>query len=204
MKEFTMTQWVPVFIKFSMNDIVSTLWNFYCARELCNKVLTFEKKTTALSWLFVARLVMVGSGLHAGLASQAELGEATGERWAGHELSLSPGPPTPSGPGADQGRGRAWSGPGRGELGRPGEEEPRTRGHCDHWPESECEETWASRGLSPRPVVTGEWPHWLRTRLSTKTQSVTDRIRSVEDSRHREAPVVRRLVAVPGSCVPVC
>lgn len=58
--------------------------------------------------MLVAMLVMVAPGL-----------EATGERWAGHE---SPAPALGSG------RGRAWSVPGLAGLGRPGEEEPRTRG----------------------------------------------------------------------------
>ena len=70
---------------------------------------------------------MVGCGLLAGLAIQA-FSEATGERWAGHELS--PGPPTPSGPGADQGgpgAGVVWPRPWRArEAGRRGTEDTRT------------------------------------------------------------------------------
>ena len=64
-----------------------------------------------------------------------------------------------------------------------GREKRNHRGHED------TETTDQSQ--SARRPVSGEWPHGVRTRLSTKTQSVTDRIRSVEDSRHREAPVVR-------------
>ena len=69
---------------------------------------------------------MVGSGLHAGLASQAELGEATGERWAVHELS--PGPPTPSGPGAHQAGGGRGLAP---AVASSGGREKRNRGHED-------------------------------------------------------------------------
>ena len=135
MKEFT----VPVLVKFSMT--LSVYCGTFIVHELCIQVPTFEKNTTALSWLiFWSRLVTLG--YWTGLARC----EATGELRGRGGRAMSRGP--------DTRRGRAWSGPGPGGWhdGRPGEEEPpRTRGHWDHWPESECEETseWRVATRSP-------------------------------------------------------
>ena len=92
------------------------------------------------------------------LAWLFRLSEATGERWAGHELS--PGPPTPSGPGADQGgpgAGVVWPRPWRArEAGRRGTEDTRTL-----WPLTRVR---VRRDLSePRiePETSGDW--WVAT-----------------------------------------
>ena len=172
MKEFTV---VPVFIKFSMTFIVSTMWNLYCARIVQLSFNFREKKIDGIE------LLTVGCGP----------GCSSLWLWPGPDLvwSYRWGVGGPWGPGArsrDQARagagaGVVWPRPWRWrEAGRRGTEDTRTLGPLTR--------VRVRRDLSePRiePETSGEWPQWLRTRLSTKTQSVTDRIRSVEDSRHR-------------------
>ena len=191
---------------------VSTLWNLYCARI----ALTFEKKTTALSWLFVGQACdswwLVTPRPWPGLRLTLTLArcESTGERWAGPggPWVLTPGrgarSKTRSGPGA--GAGVVWPRPWRETGGR----EKRNRGHEDTGTRTTDQSQSAKRLERAEDWARDQWwvaAQWLRTRLSTKTQSVTDRIRSVEDSRHTEAPLVRRLVAgseqwVPGFVCP--
>ena len=141
-------------------DNVSSLWNFYCA-SICAIKFQFSRETFNIGFFWWQRLAIYGE------CPALARCEATGERglvsWPGHEVlpggagvsGGTPGHPASLHPryrgrGDQTWPGRAW--PAVAGVGRPGEEEPRTRGHCDHWPESECEETWASRALSQRPV----------------------------------------------------
>ena len=158
MNEF---QWLYSFFLLHCQYIMEL--NLYCARI----ALTFEKKTTALSWLFVGQACdswwLVTPRPWPGLRLTLTLArcESTGERWAGPggPWVLTPGRGPGARPGPGRGRGRAWSGPGHGgrrEAGRRGTEDTRTLGP------GPLTRVRVRRDLSePRiePETSGEWPH---------------------------------------------
>ena len=194
MKEFTV---VPVFIKFSMTFIVSTMWNLYCARIVQLSSNFREKKIDGIE------LLTVGCGP----------GCSSLWLWPGPDLvwSYRWGVGGPWGPGArsrDQARagaGVVWPRPWRVTGGR----EKRNRGHEDTGTTDQSQS--AKRLERAEDWARDQW--WVATVTPDSAEhqdSVSNGSDKVRGGQQTQRPVVRRLVAVTLSseclapCVPVC